>query len=140
MSLAVDGCFGGQSNKVICKNYFTDIQSSDSFSFYEKNIVLACDNQQQKNMIFSQICKTLLSIIISLGSRLVQSLILSCLAQLISLLLISLALNVTELSSCQFFNYLIPTLKLFYVGSRFYYFFKPRLDSTGYFLNLVIQP
>ena len=44
MSLAVDGCLGGQFNKVICKNYFTDIQSSDSFSFYEKNIVLACDN------------------------------------------------------------------------------------------------
>ena len=36
MSLAVDGCHGGQSNKVICKNYFTDIQSSESFSFCEK--------------------------------------------------------------------------------------------------------
>ena len=135
MSLAVDGCFGGQSNKVICKNYFTDIQSSDSFSFYEKNIVLACDNQQQKNMTFSQFCKTLLSIIISLGSRLVQSLILSCLAQLIFLLLIALALNVTEISSCQFFNYLIQTLKLFYVGSRFYFC----LSTTGSLLYLVIQ-
>ena len=134
MSLAVDGCFGGQFNKVICKNYFTDIQSSESFSFYGKILSQLATISNKKYDILTILQNLIIYYYLSRKSvSAVTYLIL--LAQLIFLSLIALALNITQISSCHFFNYLIQTLKLFYVGSRFYFC----LSTTGSLLYLVIQ-